>query len=84
MLSCCYGKMRTPAQRELVFQALCDRAEYCRKAARRLVESVERTDEDIQTLESLLRFKYPDARVALIRMLMAQPEACLLYTSRCV
>ncbi len=77
MLSCCYGKMRTPAQRELVFQALCDRAEYCRKAARWLVESVERTDEDIQTLESLLRFKYPDARVALIRMLMAQSEAAL-------
>ncbi len=82
VLKCCYGGMRTPKQRQLVLQSICDKGEYCRQAAIELVNQAALTDEDYRVLEGLLRYKYADARTALILLLQKQEDQALMGTIR--
>lgn len=80
LLTGCYGRMRTPRQRAIVLSSVCDKAEFTRTTAIELVEGMSLTDEDNAVLETLLRYKYGDARQAVIRWLMRQADDALFGT----
>ncbi len=80
LLKYSFGRMHTPAQRQLVLNAVCDKAEYSRKTAIELVDAMHLVAEDYAALEKLLRYKYADARQAIIRWLMKQPDDALFET----
>lgn len=77
LLAPVYGRMRTPAQRELVLNSVCDKGEYSRKTAVKLVDAMTLTAQDYAELETLLRFKYADSRRAMIGWLMRQEDDAL-------
>jgi hypothetical protein len=80
LLPCSYGRMRTPAQRQMVLTAVCDKSDSSRRAAIKLVDAMTLTPADYAELEKLLRFKYADSRTALIRWMMKQPDDALYAT----
>ena len=75
-----FGRMHTPAQRQLVLNSVCDKAEYTRETAIEIVDEMLLTVDDYAELEKLLRYKYADARQAIIRWLMKQPDDALYET----
>ncbi len=75
-----FGRMHTPAQRQLVLNSVCDKAESSRETAIELVDAMQLTADDYAEMEKLLRFKYADARQAIIRWLMKQPDDALYET----
>lgn len=75
-----FGRMHTPAQRQLVLNSVCDKAELSRETAIEIVDAMQLTAEDYAELEKLLRYKYADARQAIIRWLMKQPDDALYET----
>ncbi len=75
-----FGRMHTLTQRQLVLKSVCDKAEFSRETAIELVDAMQLTADDYAELEKLLRFKYADARQAIIRWLMKQPDDALYET----
>lgn len=80
LLKYCCGNPRTPVQRQTLLTALCDKGEWIRRAAVKLVQELPLTAEDYPVLESLLRFKYADVRPTLL-VLLCQQEDDALYGS---
>ena len=75
-----FGRMHTSAQRQLVLNSVCDKAELTRETAVEIIDAVQLKAEDYAELEKLLRYKYADARQAIIRWLMKQPDDALYET----
>lgn len=82
ILKCCFGRMKTEKQRQLVLQSICDKGEYSRKEAMLIVDQATLTAEDYLVLEGLLRYKYADARMGLILLLQKQDSPALMGSIR--
>lgn len=72
----------TDLQRQTLTAALCDKSEYVRKDAFRLVNSLKTPllPENYLQMEDMLRYKASDARQNLIKLLMQQNDADLEKT----
>lgn len=82
ILTCCFGRVKTAKQRRLVLESICDKGEYCRKAAMLLADQILLTADDYLVLEGLLRYKYADARTGLILLLQKQDSPALMGSIR--
>ena len=80
LLEPCYAGMRTPKQRQMMLSSVCDKADLTRTVAIDLLDKTLLTTDDYIELEKLLRYKYADARQAIIRWLMKQPDDALYET----
>ena len=79
------GLLRNPTtdlQRQTLTAALCDKSEYVRKDAFRLVSSLKDSllPENYLQMEDMLRYKASDARQNLIKLLLQQDDASLEKT----
>ena len=73
-----YGRMRTPKQRKMVLSSICDKSEYSRRAASKIVDKMPLTENDYAEIEKLLRYKYADVRPKMVGWLMKQGDDALL------
>lgn len=73
-----YGRMRTPKQRKMVLSSVCDKSEYSRRAASKIVDKMPLTENDYAEIEKLLRYKYADVRPKMVGWLMKQGDDALL------
>lgn len=72
-----YARMRTPKQRQMVLSSVCDKSEYSRRAASKIVDKMSRTESDHAEIEKMLRYKHADVRPKMVRWLMQQEDDAL-------
>lgn len=71
------GHPSTPRQEAFVLQSLADRSIDTRNAALNTLEKMVLTPEQTRTLEEMLRLKYSEVRVGIIKVLMKQTDDSL-------
>ena len=76
------GNPTTDIQRQTLTAALCDKSEYVRKDAFRVVNALKTPllPENFLQMEDMLKYKASDARQNLIKLLLGQPDEALLQT----